>query len=27
VTILDWDRLQEVAEFTPTYLNLQHEPR
>jgi CRP-like cAMP-binding protein len=27
LTILDWDRLQEVAEFTPTYLNLQHEPR
>ena len=22
MTILDWDRLQEVAEFTPTYLNL-----
>jgi CRP-like cAMP-binding protein len=27
LTILDWDRLQQVAEFTPTYLNLQHEPR
>jgi CRP-like cAMP-binding protein len=23
LTILDWERLQEVAEFTPTYLNLQ----
>ena len=27
LTILDWERLQQVAEFTPTYLNLQHEPR
>jgi CRP-like cAMP-binding protein len=27
VTILDWDRLVEVAEFSPTYLNLQFEPR
>jgi CRP-like cAMP-binding protein len=27
VTILDWDRLVEVAEFSPAYLNLQSEPR
>jgi CRP-like cAMP-binding protein len=27
VTILDWDRLSEIAEFTPTYLSLQNEPR
>ena len=27
LTILDWERLQQLAEFTPTYLNLQHEPR
>jgi CRP-like cAMP-binding protein len=27
VTILDWERLKEVAEFTPTYLNIEHEPR
>jgi CRP-like cAMP-binding protein len=27
VTINDWDRLQEIAEFDPTYLNLQQEPR
>lgn len=27
VTILDWDRLTEVAEFSPAYLNMQLEPR
>jgi CRP-like cAMP-binding protein len=27
VTILDWDRLKEIAEFTPIYLSLQNEPR
>jgi CRP-like cAMP-binding protein len=27
VTILDWDRLQEVAEFDPTYLSMRREPR
>ena len=27
VEILGWDRLQEIAEFDPTYLNLVHEPR
>jgi CRP-like cAMP-binding protein len=27
VTILDWDRLQEMAEFDPTYLSLRVEPR
>lgn len=27
VTILDWDRLRDVAEFDPTYLSLQKEPR
>lgn len=27
VTILDWDRLSEIAEFTPTYLSLRNEPR
>lgn len=27
VTILDWDRLSDIAEFTPTYLSLQNEPR
>jgi CRP-like cAMP-binding protein len=27
VTILDWDRLARLAEFSPTYLNLQSEPR
>jgi CRP-like cAMP-binding protein len=27
LTVLDWERLQEVAEFTPTYLNLQKERR
>ena len=27
VTIEDWDRLAEMAEFDPTYLNLRHEPR
>ena len=27
VTILEWDRLSEIAEFDPTYLSLQIEPR
>ena len=27
VTILDWDRLRDIAEFSPTYLSLQNEPR
>jgi CRP-like cAMP-binding protein len=27
LTILDWERLKGVGEFTPTYLNLQHEHR
>ncbi len=27
LTILDWERLEKVGEFTPTYLNLQHEQR
>ena len=27
VTILNWGRLQEVAEFDPTYLSMQREPR
>ena len=27
LTVLDWDRLQEVAEFTPIYLNLHQEAR
>jgi CRP-like cAMP-binding protein len=27
VTIDDWPRLQEVAEFDPTFLNLENEPR
>jgi len=27
VEILDWERLQQVAEFDPTYLNLINEPR
>ncbi|SMF69340.1 cAMP-binding domain of CRP or a regulatory subunit of cAMP-dependent protein kinases [Xaviernesmea oryzae] len=27
VTILDWERLKEVAEFDPTYLSLSVEPR
>ncbi|MFA6032235.1 MAG: Crp/Fnr family transcriptional regulator [Myxococcota bacterium] len=27
VTILDWNRLQEAAEFDPTYLSLNNEPR
>jgi CRP-like cAMP-binding protein len=27
LTILDWDRLQAVAEFTPTYLNMHQERR
>lgn len=27
VTILDWPRLQEIAEFDPLYLNLWQEPR
>ncbi len=27
IVILDWDRLQEVAEFDPTYLSMRKEPR
>ncbi|TGQ32509.1 MULTISPECIES: Crp/Fnr family transcriptional regulator [unclassified Mesorhizobium] len=27
VTILNWDRLQEIAEFDPTYLSMVREPR
>ena len=27
VTIADWDRLQRVAEFDPTYLHLERQPR
>jgi hypothetical protein len=27
VTILDWHRLQEIAEFDPTYLSMMREPR
>jgi CRP-like cAMP-binding protein len=27
VTILDWHRLQEIAEFDPTYLSMSKEPR
>lgn len=27
LTILDWERLKNVGEFTPTYLNLQHQHR
>jgi CRP-like cAMP-binding protein len=27
LTILEWDRLKQIAEFTPLYLNLQQEPR
>jgi CRP-like cAMP-binding protein len=27
VTILDWQRLQQVAEFDPTYLSMKQEPR
>lgn len=27
LTILDWERLEAVGEFTPTYLNLQYEHR
>ena len=27
LTILDWKRLEEVGEFTSTYLSLQHEHR
>jgi CRP-like cAMP-binding protein len=27
VTILNWDRLKEVAEFDPTYLSMHREPR
>ncbi len=27
ITILDWERLKEVAEFDPTYLSLSAEPR
>jgi CRP-like cAMP-binding protein len=26
VTITDWDRLQTLAEFNPTYLNLEQKP-
>ncbi len=27
ISILDWDRLQQVAEFDPTYLSMMKEPR
>lgn len=27
VTVLDWDRLRQAAEFDPTYLNLERRPR
>jgi CRP-like cAMP-binding protein len=27
LTVLDWERLKQIAEFTPTYLNVQKEPR
>jgi hypothetical protein len=27
VTILDWQRLVEIAEFDPTYLSMNREPR
>lgn len=27
VTILDWDQLAELAEFDPTYLSMNNEPR
>jgi hypothetical protein len=27
ITIIDWDRIQEVAEFDPTYLSMVREPR
>ena len=27
ITILEWEKLQEVAEFDPTYLSMQSEPR
>ena len=27
VTILDWERLVEIAEFDPTYLSMNREPR
>jgi hypothetical protein len=27
ITILDWGRLEEVAEFDPTYLSMRNEPR
>jgi hypothetical protein len=27
VTICEWDRLKDVAQFDRTYLNLHHEPR
>jgi CRP-like cAMP-binding protein len=27
VSILDWTRLQDLAEFDPTYLSMQSEPR
>ena len=27
VTILDWHKLQQIAEFDPTYLSMKREPR
>ncbi len=27
LTIIDWDRLREIAEFDPTYLSMVREPR
>ncbi len=27
ITIVDWERLQEVAEFDPSYLSISREPR
>ena len=27
ISILEWERLQEVAEFDPTYLSMRKEPR
>jgi hypothetical protein len=27
VTILDWQKLQQIAEFDPTYLSMTREPR
>ncbi|RVA34336.1 helix-turn-helix domain-containing protein [Mesorhizobium sp. M7D.F.Ca.US.004.03.1.1] len=27
LTIVEWDRLQEIAEFDPTYLSMVREPR